>query len=209
MPFIQTDRTILFVHIPKCAGSSVEAWMRGHASLNLWNPMPPAGFKVTPQHLTAADLRAVFDDGFFDYAFATVRDPYARVESQYHMRMGLRSGPATPPFSSWLAHHIEAARRNPFVLGNHMRPQADFVDCDMRIFRLEDGLERAIAQVTRECELPERSIGHERRSAGAGGSIRWTGKDRILVNAFYAADFDLFGYERIAPDIDVVERDGA
>ena len=206
MPFIVTDRTILFVHIPKCAGSSVEAWLARHAPLNMWNPMAPLASRVTPQHHTAGDLRAMFDDGFFDYAFAIVRDPYARIESEYRMRMMLRQGPATPPFSSWLAHHVQAARNNPFALDNHLRPQSDFLDSDMRIFKLEDGLDAALARVAVDCGLADQPVGRERVTVDRfKGTIRWAGRDRILVNEFYARDFELLGYERIAAGLDLVE----
>ena len=206
MPFIQTDRTILFVHIPKCAGSSVEAWMARHGALNFWNPMGPLAARVNLQHWTAADLRASFADDFFDYTFTIVRDPYTRMESEYRMRMLARNGPATPSFSSWLAHAMQAARGNAFALDSHMRPQSDFVDDRMAIFRLEDGLERALARVARDCGLPEGPVGRERTTRDRfHGEIRWSGQDRRTVNAFYGEDFERFGYDRIDPGMAVSE----
>jgi hypothetical protein len=205
MPFIQfQNRTILFVHIPKTGGTSVEAWLEQHGHLHLHSAvMKPPALNCTPQHLRFWDLRQLFAPGFFDYAFTIVRNPFHRLESEYRMRMLLQGGQAGkkhPPFAIWLHAQLEAFEKNPFHLDNHMRPQWQFTADRTEVFRFEDGLDKAIATVAQKTGLPwPDAIPREMTSEGFTGTIEWGQSDILRVQQVYDKDFELFGYPRTRP----------
>ena len=155
------DRLIWFAHCPKAGGTSVEQFMVSrwgeaighlHWGWDVWwrrggwrLATPPS----SPQHLVWADARAHLPRPP-DAVFAVVRDPVARMISEYRWqrqaRRGTRLGRALSylPFSFWLRLMLATARRSPYAFDNHFRPQTDFVPEGARVFRLEDGLQPAI-----------------------------------------------------------------
>lgn len=154
-------KTVLFIHIPKCGGSSVEELMRSHAA-------GPVGYidtgkgaffnglrKCSPQHMHAAQLREIFRLDAFDLIFTVCRDPVARIKSEFHMRMN--SPLASGGFDQWYAKVRELRVRNPYVLDNHLRPQAEFLVQGALVYRLEDGLDSIWADVARRLGAVERS----------------------------------------------------
>lgn len=206
MPFIRHDgRNVLFVHIPRTGGTSVEKWLADIAPLNLYALGIPPFSRVTPQHYTRNDIKSLFSDGFFDYVFTIVRDPYGRIESEYKLRwvngqQGFWRG--SEEFPQWLESQIDAARHNKFVLDNHIRRQVDFLGSDVKVFRFEDGIDSIVAKIVAATGLPApKEIGRHYDSAAFPKPLVWDLQDRLKVNEFYAEDFKNLGYslERAAP----------
>jgi len=205
MPFIQVGtKKILFVHIPRTGGTTTEHWLRGFAPLRLFTFGVPSCLKCTPQHLTWSDIEALFGEGYFDYGFAIVRNPYRRLESEYKLRhalakQGFFKGIET--FPAWVETTLAQARGNPWILDNHIRPQWQFASRHMRIFKFEDGLETIWATVRDEAGLsvhtpaPPSQLGTE----AFDGVIDWDIREINLVREFYRQDFETFGYD---PDAD-------
>lgn len=200
MPFIQHDgRIVLFVHIPKTGGSSVEAWLGAHAHLHFHTAgLTPPALRCTPQHLRFWDLAQIFQPTFFDYSFAIVRNPFRRLESEYRMRAIVAKEqllPQMPTFPLWLAHNLEMHKQNAFHLDNHMRPQWHFPGRRTEVFKIEDGLDKIIGKVSEKIGLPKPDIlPHEMSSTAFEGQIEWDMSDVISVQEAYRQDFEEFGY---------------
>ena len=199
MPFISYNKkNILFVHIPKTGGSSVEAWMEQHGKLNLFSVGKPQSVNCTPQHLRFWDLRQLFDPGFFDYAFTIVRNPFHRLESEYRMRMIVQEEQQVgrhTDFAIWLHAQLDAFERNPFHLDNHMRPLWNFTADRTEVFRYEDGLDQIIAKVADRTGLPRPEvIPRKMTSDRFNGTIAWDQVDILRVQTIYQKDFEVFGY---------------
>ncbi len=199
MPFIHySGKNILFVHIPKTGGTSVTNWMGGFEPVQFHNPGKQSLLYVTPQHLRHSDLRALFAEGYFDYAFTIVRNPYDRIESEYRFRreVGLANDrPELPPFSMWLERALEMFGREHWHLDNHIRPQVDFLGSGVQVFRFEDGLRHILGEVASAVGLPKpKRVGHARASGPDADPIDWDLQDRLRVNRHYAEDFERFGY---------------
>lgn len=92
---ILNSRRAIFVHLHKCAGSSVEVSL---AARLRWNDVllgsTPEGEALQPiyaklfgldKHSSAAEIRAVVGDALWSecFTFATVRSPYERLASLY------------------------------------------------------------------------------------------------------------------------------
>jgi hypothetical protein len=203
MPFIDHDgKRVLYVHVPKTGGTSVERWLGSLATLRLHSVGVPQPLRVTPQHLRHADIEALLGEGFFEYAFMTVRNPFARLESEYRMQVALAEqgfwGKA-PKFGPWLERALERMARDPHADDNHLRPQWDFLGEGVEVFRLEDGLDRALKTVAGRIGAPPPATAeHALRSEPV--PIRWRKPDILRVRRAYAEDFAEFGYEDTAPE---------
>lgn len=200
MPFIETPKgNVLFVHVPKCGGSSVERWMQSHGHLHLHTPnrKPPA-LRSTAQHLRVWDIRQLLHPSFFAYAFAIVRNPFRRLESEYRMRWIAHSGKGQGDLASfpiWLSTELDAYQRDPFHADNHFRPASNFIGNRVEIFRFEDGIDSILARVAEATDLPAPGPApHEMGSAGFAGEIAWDSVDVHRVQDLYRRDFDEFGY---------------
>lgn len=200
MPFIEYQgQRILFVHIPRTGGTSVEHWLRAQAPLRLFTHGLPGPMKVTPQHLTANDLKVILGGDYFDYAFALVRNPFARIASEYRVRYLLAKQSffgGFDPFAMWLDNALRQQRNNPWHLDNHLRPQWQFLSDRVKVFKYEDGLESVMRAVAADTGLaPPETVPHQLSSGSFDGEITWDLAERTSVAEVYREDFKRFGYD--------------
>lgn len=200
MPFIELNSLkINYIHVPKTGGTTIERWLSSIDPLKFHTAGVPAATRCTPQHFRMSDIRVLFGQGYFDYNFMTVRNPYDRIASEYRMRAA-ESGKGFwrtwPTFSHWLEVQIERSVREPFTLDNHLRPQWEFSGSDVEVFRLEDGMPSIIATVAKRigASVPEK-IGHECSSRDFPEPIVWDRVDILRVRERYARDFEEFHYD--------------
>lgn len=204
------DRLIWFAHCPKAGGTSVEQVMvtewgdavgHLHWGWDLW--WRQGGWRVanppnSPQHLIWKDaVRALPRPP--DIVFSVIRDPAARIMSEYRWQRRGRRGTwfgrllAYLPFSLWLRLMLASARLNPHAFDNHFRPQTDFVPAGARVFHLEDGLAPVIAwlgEVT-GTDVSTKTIPH---TLSTGPAERIRPADLRLIAGTYAEDYARFGY---------------
>lgn len=199
MPYIEHDgKRILFVHIPKTGGSSVEDWLSSIAPLRLHNPIPTNALRLTPQHLRMTDIEAMFGADYFDFVFAIVRDPYKRIESEFKMRTARSADVIAQKgrFQSWLDRVLNKTKSDPFFLDGHLIPQWDFLTEACTIYRFEDGIGEIIKDVAAKTGLPmPDEIPHRRGSKTQQVEINWTAHGTIATNQKYRADFENLDYE--------------
>jgi hypothetical protein len=216
MPVLSTQRGLLyFAHVPKTGGTSIEEYLiRNYGSLDLidrgWHEARLNGER-TGRRFRCSDQHLVWDDALTvlprppDRVFGVVRDPVKRLISEYRfqiryrprMRWLTRLG-----FSPWLAALLHAARRDPYICDNHIRPQSDFLPPHAEVFRLEDGLDHLPDWIAAEAGPPagEAAMHHSQKApAGPGRPIVPTRHDLRRIAAFYAADYARFGYP--LPDV--------
>lgn len=201
MPFVELgQRKLLFVHIPKTGGTALTEWLGGFGPVHLHSNGKPMGALTTPQHLRWADIACFFAKGYFDHRFTVVRNPYDRIESEYRYRQapaGRSSHQSVERFSTWLERHIKQAGAVPHHLDNHIRPQVDFIGGGVQVYHYEDGLDAIAARIAEEIGSPSPGSLPRLRVVKNPPQIEWDLQDRLLVNRFYAEDFDRFGYRRI------------
>jgi hypothetical protein len=199
MPFIaHNGRTLLYIHVPKTGGGTVEGWMKTIAPVRFHSVGIPPALRCTPQHLRMADFRSLFGGGFFDHVVMSVRNPYDRIASEYRMRAvigGKGFWRAFPSFSMWLEQSLADAARNPYHLDNHLRPQWEFHGSGVEVLRYEDGVPAMVARIAALLGVaPPESLPRVHDTSGAGIEVTWDVADILRVNAAYRQDFELFGY---------------
>lgn len=206
-----SDRLIWFAHCPKAGGTSVEHFMVAHWGdavghlhwgWDVW--WKAGGWRVadppnSPQHLIWADAVQKLPRAP-DTVFAVVRDPVARMASEYRWQRGKRRGSrlgkllAHLPFTVWIRLMLALARHYPSGFDNHLRPQADFIPETAHVFRLEDGLDPVLHWLAQETGLHrDISVPH---ALPSGKRARIRPVDMARIAAAHTADYDRFGYDR-------------
>ena len=173
-----------------------------HWGWDLW--WKDGGWRVaqppnSPQHLVWEDALQLLPKPP-DAIFTVVRDPVSRMQSEYRWqrkgRRGTRLGKLLSylPFPIWLRLMLAMATRHPHSFDNHLRPQADFVPENARVFHLEDGLDTVIAWLVQEAGLREHPPSPPHAiSTGPKDSVR--PEDAARISQAHAADYLRFGYE--------------
>jgi len=192
------DRRVLFLHIPKAAGSSITKWLSEHGHVSFFRPRPVAPFSIPSQHLRWRDFDYLLNSPKFDYAFSVVRNPYDRIESEYFWahRNANATGQPWDDFNSWVERQIKAVRNNSFHASNHLCTQVSFLADPVEVFQIEDGMENITARIADALKItPPAALPHQNARAETSHTITWSGDALELVRDFYAADFKAFGYD--------------
>ena len=195
----------IFIHIPKCGGSSIEdvLWPGPRTTEELWGGLVDAYHNPYQtgalQHLTAALVREVVGEAIFSryYRFAVVRNPWDRTVSQFaylRRRRDLRAFLGIGDHAEFKTY-LHAIRARPHV---QWEPQFRFLyDADDRllvddVLRFEE-LDAAMARVFERLgvsgPLPHRNSS-ERQSLDA----YYDAEARELAGEWYAQDAQRFGY---------------
>jgi hypothetical protein len=191
----------IFIHIPRCAGSSIETWICGK---DWWDVDPPT------KHLTAAQARRAYGQWWDDYfKFSVVRDPYTRTLSllKFCEHFGLHREAGKPiDFSGYEAmfgrdpiieHDHRFTRRDQLANANHRLGSiyGNILDEPLDFIGKFENLAVDMAFVQRRIGFPEPFDLHVEKS-NTPERILLDPEDRAWVSANYANDFSSFGYVR-------------
>lgn len=196
------NQNVLFIHVPKTGGTSIEAFLGEHAQpamhsqgRKLLRPFRQASLvpALAMQHFHAELLRGMFPDGYFDYAFMVVRHPLRRLVSEYgHARQLARPG-SWLPFGTWSAMMLRLAAFCPNFSNNHFRPQHEFHCFDAEVFKFEDGIESVLQKVAQRIGLPAPGAVYHKRSSMM--NVHHVSRERrASIQKRYALDYMSFGY---------------
>ncbi|MET1059335.1 MAG: sulfotransferase family 2 domain-containing protein [Nocardioides sp.] len=203
--FIKDQRYVLFPHVPKTGGTSIERLFRRNGwQMYLRDSRVGKGSlhyvrRCSPQHLHAAVLRELIDLSRVDLCFMVVRDPIARFRSEYAMRQ--KDPTKTDPASvdTWADRILTRYEHNPYAVDNHFRPQHEFLLPDTEVFRLEDGLDAMMASLNERHDLGvPNTVEHRLKSADrhgmSSGDVQLSPDLEARLRELYAEDFRQFGY---------------
>lgn len=206
-----SGKTVLFIHIPKTGGTSVEKWLSSHGPQALFSEDNRGKNHIlpcSPQHFHSYILKCFFDNTFIDYAFTIVRHPTQRALSEYKWqvfrnkrytkRRTLKSSFVLykdHSLEAWLKKSLGAYQSNNYIFDNHIRPQSEFSDypgCE--VFRFEDGLGNIMAQVANRIGIsPPEATPHEYQAEDR--EIILSDQSRAVIERFYAQDYQIFNYD--------------
>lgn len=204
-------KTIFFAHIPKTGGSSIEAYLRSKGPLSFYSDRTISGLMVRPQHFHADIYTSLLSNDLLQHSFAVIRDPLARLKSEYRYRCrepeGLRkwfnkvTGNSRKSvklgkrhrlltFDEWAMKSISECKKCPTLADNHIRPQIDFILPKMKLFDFARGLDDVFRWIDTITETkPTAGDFHVNRSPSTRLDVSDTVS--LAVKDFYAADYTL------------------
>lgn len=209
--FCMNNQLHYFAHVPKCAGTAVEHYLRqrfGNLGFqdSAYLKVPPAQrwSKSSPQHIDVAALSRLIPLSFFKKSFAVVRHPVPRLRSVFLFQRDIeRSLPAGIAFGDFLKNLLRQ-QDDPYYLDNHPRPMSELVPEDALVFHIENGTDAVITYLDRiagnqdgpreiQWHNSYRQWSEQPRNA-PGPLPEVTEEIRALISELYAVDFDRFGY---------------
>jgi hypothetical protein len=189
------DHRCIFVHIPKCAGISINQALFGHLG---------AG------HRTIGWYQLIFEPGKFNsyFKFSVVRNPFDRLVSAYTF---LQGGGLTEKDRRWALEHLSGyndfdsfvkgwlTRKNIYI-GLHFIPQYRFV-CTRN--------KKVMVDYIANVETLDQDFNKIANRLGVGGELPmqntsarshayqdyYTDETRAIVREVYEDDLQIFGYD--------------
>ena len=205
---LDLNRNVVFVHIPKTAGTAIELALgikaegTNHGNI-LWGPadVRRGGSK---QHYTYGEILAERPEVVKWPAFAVVRNPWDRMVSGWAHHAKWKSEVGS--FSNF----VELAKRevfennNPNWLDGYVRIQSDFIrgyEEKVHVLRFEDLQEEfnALTAIVDELadvepQLPRTAGRLESTGTGPDYRIHYDDKLKETVSLLYREDIQKFGY---------------
>lgn len=196
----------IFVHIPKCGGSSVEEiiWEDRRDVSDLWmgfitkyrNKYQTGGL----QHLYAKHIKMeVGSDIFAKYfKFAIVRNPWDKAVSQYsymqHRKdlrkyIGMGKRDSFKKYLYLIKHktHVQWDHQYKFVFDNNGDLMVDFLG------RFEN-FEQDLNYILTHLNIRGRKIPHKKKTNHLPYPEYYDSESLEMINEFYKMDIQLFGY---------------
>jgi len=196
MPFFKIkNKNILFIHIPKTGGTTIENWLSEHGDMFFYDLEIPSFLKCTPQHLTLDNIRFLFKSINADFVFSIVRDPYEKLESEYFFRTKkiLTATNFRPDFSNWAINCLNDYSLDNYFYDNHFKPQVEFLSNKVNVFRYESGLENIIKRLSITLDiLPPSKIPNLLQSKRT--KLNWSNELLTKFNNIYSNDLEYLNY---------------
>ncbi|WP_084101358.1 sulfotransferase family 2 domain-containing protein [Demequina sp. NBRC 110051] len=208
MPIFRRDGvSVLFAHIPKTGGSSIDDAFRAEGwSVDLHDGKGGRGSlnqlrRCSPQHQHGALLEATLHLDRFDAIFSFVRDPLQRLLSEFvwRARTGDQPDLTGAAVEQWVSENLARTATNPYWFDNHLRPQHEFLVAGGHVLRFEDGLGAGLSRLAALTDLDiPKDVPHRLRGTAVSGfstaDVEVTDATRALVAEHYWADYRRLGY---------------
>ena len=223
--FSKSDKNILFIHIPKTAGTYItQMFVNNGYNVSLTNAkifqdqVAVNDLSVedwcSPQHYRGDLIVNNNRDKTFDKIFTIVRDPLARLVSEYNFRRndpqyqdtsypGIEhdikaSDSISETFHRWVELIFDVYRDDNNVLDNHVRPQHMFLTCNTHILKLEFGavdIYKNIKNIINDQTFEYLKGRVFRTNTNFILPEKVDAKTISLVKQFYKDDYNKLGYE--------------
>lgn len=165
-----SNTSILYIHIPKAGGGSIEEFLEENKyKRTIWTAKPWKFSKCSAQHMHAELLNTFLHLDRIDYIFATVRNPVHRMISEYKWR--IRRDIAGNGFHQWYDEARRKYQADNYYADNHMRPMHEFITSGCTAFKLEDGfssipgtIEEALSKTKKGFEFSHKQINNQKKN---------------------------------------------
>jgi hypothetical protein len=195
--FHKNDKRILFIHIPKAGGTSIEQFFKKNGWEMEFYDGGGQGTKnkftrCSPQHMHFSMLNSLIKLEKCDEIFTFVRAPHDRLLSEYRWRVKFFN--ETRGLSDWLKFAIRSYSENPFCLDNHLRPQSEFVSESVKVLKLEEGIGEGLKTVLANYDFDFSKLSIEMRANDRAKDAKFNQEERLTVQDWYVEDYRRFGY---------------
>jgi hypothetical protein len=192
---IAYNRELVFIHIPKTGGTSIENSLGITNDINnLMMFKKLEHYNVCPQHIYASEILELHPECKHWKKFSMVRNPYTRIVSEYYYHKNYANDTCNKDvvkdmdflqFVDYVFNLKESIRMEQF--DRHIEPQYKFLDVDdIHIFRFEN---------INDCFFHYNLIPKHNRNSNIKDYISiYTPELQQKVYNFYEEDFIQFGY---------------
>lgn len=208
MPISYTYNTV-FIHIPKCAGTTIEKMLGTCTAREFFSPkkVPNLSTLTTPQHMTLIELKAALQIDWSNYyTFSVVRNPYSRFVSEYKYRKNMYQKSKKPEhnpgtFSSFVDSLNMESQARILRFDAHLETQSRFVknengiiDPSIEIFKFENLAPCWNILQQKTGVVYGNHLWSMRSNDETPYQEFYTPEIKQIVYNFYKEDFDNFGY---------------
>lgn len=191
MPINRVDK-IVFIHIPKTGGTSVETMLNLNELKSLKKVCP------SPQHMTGLSLRKRIGTQLWKrcFRFTIVRNPYTRILSEFNWG---GSAIQTDNFMEFLNRVQTIVQKNKCYSKfkyDHFLPQYKYLE-NVRIHyvgKFED-FEGVIRHIEKRTGKKVARV-HAQKGTRTTKKLELTQQEKDIIYSIYKKDFEMFGYER-------------
>ena len=200
------QKKIIFIHIPKTGGTSIENYMN---ILNYNNPILKHGYgtfkNISFQHFTYSDYNEFLGIHIFKnyFKFSVIRNPYTRIISEYFwvpdkLKIGYKSNKSFDYFLENVTKIINSNKLDQKYY-DHFIPQYKFI-CDEngskfvnKIFKFEDFNSIIKFLKSKNYKFNEKYILNKGRNKQ---QLNLNNKQKNIIYKIYKKDFKFFNYKK-------------
>ncbi|MEE2975631.1 MAG: sulfotransferase family 2 domain-containing protein [Thermodesulfobacteriota bacterium] len=193
---ISLKHKYIFIHIPKCAGSTIEDTLQEDSCIlrkNTW----PNNLKVPYplNHLTLDDIKnskIIFPNFSAFYSFTFTRNPFDRLVSEYfYLKKRLKKLPNnTKEGLIFLSNKSENG-----IMGNHCMHQHKFINDNINYVGKFENLQEDFNIICDKIGIPKQQLPHSNKSKHKHYTEYYDDETKQIVAEKYARDIECFGYE--------------
>lgn len=210
---ISVKHKFIFIHIPKCAGTSVYKALMPKQDWHNINNTEHGGWddknKIHKQHATALQTKEFYCSNFNDYfSFTFVRNPWSKMVSDYLWMTNLdessngyrRKGAFLEYLNNENDFDLENLKKETFYRYDHILPQTDFV-LNNKGERMVDfigkfeNLQEDFNVICDKIGIPRQQLPHTNKSQHKHYTEYYNNQTREIVAEKYAKDIEYFGHE--------------
>lgn len=194
LKMISDKDKFIFIHIPKCGGTSIERFFLSHYGIsNDWKreyPLEALPMKVKSefhigfqqqQHMSLSNFALEKQEEYFSFAF--VRNPWDRIMSSYlySKRLGFKF-----TFKSFF---------NSTVFKTHHKPQSYFINKNIDFIGRFENLQGDFNLVCEKLGIESKQLPHENKTSHKHYTEWYTDENKKLVQDKYSEDIETFNYK--------------
>lgn len=206
---ISKENKCIFIHIPKCAGSSIESALGMHGDIDYIGLKPYLKQKINDetlfgceaQHYSALEIRNIVNKDIFEnyFKFSIVRNPWERFISHVAWSKGIwdKSNTLTKSDVDLALKKLKETPEN--LLNNHLKHQWKYlcdengnILCDYvgRFESLTNDWSIVCKEIGVDLSLPKRMVSHHEHYS------KYLDDDQVdFLASFYEKDISQFGYQ--------------
>ena len=194
LEMISNKDKFIFIHIPKCGGTSIERFVLSHYGIsNDWTRLYP--LEVLPmkvrsefsigfgrqQHMSLSNFSLEKQEEYFSFAF--VRNPWDRIMSSYL-------------YSKRLGHKFTfESFFDSIEFENHCKPQSYFLNKNIDFIGRFETLQEDFNLVCGKLGLEPKQLPHENKTVHKHYTEWYTDENKKLVQDKYSEDIETFNYK--------------
>jgi len=193
--FTKDNKKILFIHVPKTAGSSInKLFLNNGYEISYYSESSKNLYKglCGPQHIEAKLIEEEFKNQSFDYVFSIFRNPIDRHLSEFTWApWGLMGRDIHTPelFEEWCPKIFKSYIQTPYKFDNHIRPQNEFYLQGIDVYDF-DKISKLTQKLCAKIGLENKELPYERSSRKDDCEYVIYEDTIKLIENFYQGDYE-------------------